>query len=85
MSSDDADYIKPPGCSMLLTPGRVTRNGGAVPVCPHEQILDTAPAHVSEEKIKKGQVAPAPYVPNKKWKIILCFDTSNTAQLDPRI
>ncbi len=46
---------------------------------------DTAPALVSEKKSKKGRVAPAPYVPNKKWiqKVILHFDTSNTVQLDP--
>jgi hypothetical protein len=41
------------------------------------------PALVSEKKIKKGRVAPALYVHNKKWKVILRFDTSNTAQLDP--
>ncbi len=29
-------------------------------------------------------MAPAPYVPNKKWKFILRFDTSNTTQLDPK-
>ncbi len=46
-----------------------TRNGGAVPVRPHAQSLDTAPALVSEENVKKGRVASAPYVPNKKWKV----------------
>jgi hypothetical protein len=30
-----------------------------------------------------GQVAPAPYVPDKKLKVILRSNTSNTAQLDP--
>jgi hypothetical protein len=45
--------------------------------------LDTTSALVSEKKIKKGRVAPASYVPDKKWKVILRFDTSNTVQLDP--
>ncbi len=73
MSSDDADLIKQPDGSLLRTPCGVTRNGGAVPVCPHAQISDTAPALFSEEKSKKGQVAPALYVPDKKWEVILRF------------
>jgi hypothetical protein len=52
---------------------------GAVQVRPHEQISDTAPALVSEGKTKKGRVAPDP---EKKWKFILWYDTSNTALLD---
>ncbi len=28
-------------------------------------------------------MAPALYVPDKKWKVILRFKTSNTMQLDP--
>ncbi len=28
-------------------------------------------------------VAPAPHVPDKKWKVIRRFNTSNTEQLDP--
>ncbi len=40
----------------------------------------TAPALVSEGKSKKGQVAPDP---EKIWKVIQCYDTSNTARLDP--
>jgi hypothetical protein len=83
MSSDDADFVEPPNGSLSRTPRRVTSNGVAVPVCPHAQISDTATALVSKEKSKKGRVAPAPYVPDKKWKVILRFDTSNTAQLDP--
>jgi hypothetical protein len=71
MSSDDADFVGPPDCSLLQTPCRVTCNGEAVPVCPHAQISDTAPALVSEEKSKNCRVAPAPYVPNKKWKVVL--------------
>jgi hypothetical protein len=49
---------------------------------PHAQISDTPPALVSEETSNKGRVAPAPYVPDKKWKVVLRFNTSNTAQLD---
>jgi hypothetical protein len=44
------------------------------------QILDTSPALVSEGKSKKGRVAPDP---EKKWKLIRWYDTSNTAMLDP--
>jgi hypothetical protein len=73
MSSDDADFVGPPDCSLLLTPRCVTRNGGAVAVCLHEQILDTAPSLVSEGKSKKGQVAPDLYVPDKKWNVIILF------------
>ncbi len=83
MSSDDADFVEQPDCSLLWTPRCVTGNGCAIPVCPHAQISDTASALVEEAKSKRGQLAPAPYMPDKKWKIILCFDTSNTAQLDP--
>ncbi len=76
MSSDDAEFVKQPDRALLRTPRRVTRNGGAVRVRSHAQILDIAPALVSEEKIKKGRVAPAPYVPDKKWKVTLHFNTS---------
>ncbi len=72
-----------PGYNRLRTPRSVTRNGGAIRVRFHAKISITTPALVSEKKIKKGRVAPAPYVPDKKWKLILHFDTSNTAQLDP--
>ncbi len=82
MSSDDAEFVEQPDGARLRTPRRVSRNGGAVQVRSHAQISITAPALVSEKKIKKGR-APAPYVPDKKWKLILHFDTSNTAQLDP--
>ena len=83
MSSDDAEFVEQPDGALLRTPRRVTRNGGAVRVRSHAQISDIAPSLISEEKIKKGRVAPAPYVPDKKWKVILHFYTSNTAQLDP--
>ncbi len=69
--------------SRLRTPRRVTRNGGAVQVRSHAQISNTSSALVSEKKFKKDQVAPAPYAPDKKWKVIRRFDTSNTAQPDP--
>ncbi len=46
----------------------------------YAQISDIAPALVSERKSKKGRVAPDP---EKEWKIIRWYDTSNTAQLDP--
>jgi hypothetical protein len=83
MSSDDAEFVEHPDGALLRTPCSVTRNGGAVRVRSHAQISDIAPALVSEKKFKKGRVAPAPYVPDKKWKVIRHFDTSNTAQLDP--
>ncbi len=83
VSSDYAEFIELPDGALLRTPRCVTRHGGAVRVCPHAQFLDTAPALVSEEKFNKGRVAPAPYVPDKKWKVIRHFSTSNTAQLDP--
>ncbi len=83
MSSDDAEFVEQPDGARLQTPCRVTRNGGAVRVRSHAQISDTASALVSEKQFKKGQVAPALYVPDKKWKVIRRFDTSNTAQLDP--
>jgi hypothetical protein len=83
MSSHDLDFVEQSGGARLRTPHSVTRNGGAVRVRPHVQISDTTPALVSEKKIKKGRVAPAPYVPDKKWKVILRFNTSNTMQLDP--
>jgi hypothetical protein len=83
MSSDDAEFVKQPDGAWLRTPRRVTRNGGAVRICSHAQILDTASALVSEKKIMKGQVAPAVYVPDKKGKVIRRFNTSNTARLDP--
>ena len=83
MSSHNAEFVEQPDGARLQTPRRVTRNGGAVRVRPHAQILDTASALVSEIKFMKGRVAPAPYVPDKKGKVIRRFDTSNTAQLDP--
>ncbi len=83
MSSHDIEFVEQSGRALLRTPRSVTCNGGAVRVRPHAQISDTTPALVSEKKIKKGRVAPAPYVPEKKWKVILRFDTSNTVQLDP--
>ncbi len=83
MSCDNAEFVEQPDGALLWTPCSITRNGGAVRVCSHEQILDIAPALVSEKKFKKGRVAPALYVPDKKWKVILHFDTSNTQQLDP--
>ena len=83
MSRHDAEFVEKPDGVWFRTPHSVTRNGGAVRVRPHAQILDTASALVSEIKFKKGRVAPAPYVPDKKGKVIRRFDTSNTAQLDP--
>ncbi len=63
-----------------MTPRSVTSNGSAVLDRHHEQISDAEPALISEVKTKKGRVAPDP---EKKWKIILWYDTSNTAWLDP--
>ncbi len=83
MSSDDAEFVKQSEGARLLTPRRVTRNGVAVRDSPHAQIPDIPPALVSEGNSKMGQVAPAPYVPDKKLKVILRSNTSNTAQLDP--
>ena len=72
MSSDDAEFVEHPDGALLRTPRRVTRNGRAVRVRPHEQVLDTAPALVSEGKSKKGRVA---LDLEKKWKIIRWYDT----------
>ena len=83
MSRHDAKFVEQPDGAQFRTPRHVTRNGGAVRVRPHVQISDTSSALVSEIKFKKGRVAPAPYVPDKKGKVIRRFDTSNTAQLDP--
>ena len=82
MSRHDAEFVEQPDGARFGTHRSVTRNGGAVRVRPHEQILDTASALVSEIKFKKGRVAPAPYVPDKKGKVIRRFDTSNTGQLE---
>ncbi len=84
MSSDYAEFIEQPEGALLWTPRHVTRKGGAVRVCPQTQILDTAHALVSEGKSNKGRVASAPYVPDKKWKITLRFNISNTKQLDSK-
>ena len=83
MSSHNAEIVEQPDGALLQTPRRVTCNGGAVRVRPHAQISDTASALVSEIKFKKVRVAPAPYVPDKKGKVVRRFNTSNTAQLDP--
>ena len=83
MSRHDAEFVEQPDGARFGTHRSVTRNGGAVRVRPHAQILDTASALVSEIKFMKGRVAPAPYVPDKKGKVIRRFDTSTTAQLDP--
>ena len=80
MSSNNALIVEQPDGARLQTPRRVTRNGGAVRVRPHALISDTASALVSEIKSKKGRVAPEP---DKKWKVIRRYDTSNTARLDP--
>ena len=80
MSSDDAEFVEQPDGALLRTPRHVTRNGGTVRVRSHAQFSDTASALVSEGKSKKGRVAPDP---EKKWKLILWYDTSNTARLDP--
>jgi hypothetical protein len=55
--------------------------GLSVQVRPHEQISDVAPALVSEGKSNKGRVAPDP---EKTWKVIQWYDTSNTARLDSK-
>ena len=70
MSRHDAEFVEQPDEARFGTPHSlsVTRNGGAVRVRPHAQILDTASALVSEIKFKKGRVAPALYVPAKKEK-----------------
>ncbi len=83
MSSHIVDFVEQSGGAWLRTPHRFTCNGGAVRVRPHAQILDTVSTLVSEEKFKKGRVAPGQYVPDKKWKVILRFNTSHTVQLDP--
>ncbi len=82
MSSYYAEFVEQPDGALLRTPRRVIRNGGAVRVRSHAQISDIPPALVSEKKIKKGRVAPDPNEPDKKWKVILHFETSNTTQLD---
>jgi hypothetical protein len=80
MSSHDVEFVEQSGGAWLRTPRRVTRNGGAVLVRPHAQISDIAPALMSEGKSKKCRVAPDP---EKKWKLIRWYDTSNTERLDP--
>ncbi len=72
-SSDYGEFVEQPDGTRLRPPRRVTSNGGAVWVRSHEQISVTSPALVSGKKIKKGQEAPAPYVPDKKWKVIRRF------------
>jgi hypothetical protein len=84
MSRYHAEFVEQPDGALLRMLGRVAGNGGAVRVCSHEQIWDTASGLISEGKSKKGRMAPDPYVPEKKWKVILRFDTSNTAHLDPK-
>ncbi len=80
MSSHYVEFVEQSGGALLRTPSCVTRNGWAVRVRPRAQISDIAPALVSEGKSKKGKVFPDP---EKKWKLILWYDTSNTARLDP--
>ncbi len=78
--SSDAEFAKQQDGARLRAPRCVAlkgRPGKAVQVSSHVQISDTTPALVSEKKIKKGQMAPALYVPDKKWKVILRFDTRN--------
>jgi hypothetical protein len=70
MSSDYAEFVEQPDGTLLRAPHNVTCNGGAVRVRSHLQISDIAPALFFREKIQK-------------WKVILHFYTSNTAQLDP--
>ena len=70
-----------PGLGHLAALLAIAGPGGAVRVRPHEQILGTASALVSEIKSKKSRVAPDP---DKKWKVIRRYDTSNTARLDPK-
>jgi hypothetical protein len=61
----------------------VSPNGGAVRVRPHLQISDTAPARVAEGKDPR-RVEWLLYVPGKKWKVIRRYNTSTTAQLNPK-
>ena len=75
MFRHDAEFVEQPDGARFGTHRSVTRNGRAVLVRPHAQILDTASARVSEIKFKTGQVAPAPYVTDKKGKVIRRFDT----------
>ncbi len=83
-SSHDVEFVEQSGGALLRTHlAAISHNGGAVWVRPHAQISNTTSALVSEEKSKKSRVAPAPHVPNKKWKVTLRFNTSNTVQLDP--
>jgi hypothetical protein len=78
MFSEYAEFIEQPDGTLLRTPRRVTSNAGAVRVRPQAQISDTAPALVNEDNSNKGRKAPALYVPDKKWKVILRVNTSNT-------
>ncbi len=80
ISSHDVEFVEQSGGARLRTPRSATRNGGAVRVRPHEQISDIASALVSEVKSKKDRVAPDP---EKKWRFIRWYDTSNSARLDP--
>jgi hypothetical protein len=64
-------------------PHSITLNGWAVWVCSHAQISDTTPALKSQGKSKKGRVVPAKYVPNKKWNVVLSYNTLKIAQLLP--
>ncbi len=73
MSRHNVEFVEQSGRARF-------RTGVAVRVSPHAQISDIAPALVSEGKSKKGRVAPDP---EKKWKLIRWYDTSNTALLDP--
>jgi hypothetical protein len=82
MSSDNAEFVEQPDGARLWTPCSETRNGGAVRVRCRAQISDATPALVSEKRFKKGRVALAPYVLDKKWKVVWRFNTSNTTQLD---
>ncbi len=78
--SHNVEFVEQSGRARLRTPSSVTSNGGAVRDRPHLQISDIAPVLESEGKSKKGRVAPDP---EKKWKVILWYDTSHTTRLDP--
>ena len=74
--------VEQPDGSMLDTPVRVARNGGAGPVRSNAKGSKSASASDRARKFKKQRRAPPKYVRPEQWKLVRRYRTCIRARFD---
>jgi hypothetical protein len=76
ISSNCAGFVEQPERDLLLSPHRVTSNGGLISVRPFAQICSCFRGEIQE--------GSSGFCSRQKWKVILWYYNSNSALLDKK-